>query len=785
MKKLTFLSILLFNLLISAELRTMPHKRDTFICHKMLKLARPNAFFVGRKQEMDTIVRSLFQDHSKVLFIEGVSGIGKTQLAKQYAHTYSEKYDLIWWFDGDKNLDSQIDQFLMELYLGNNRPYYRPLNSASLFKKLKDELYDFPGSWLIIVDNVDDPSILNEAFLINYGSLAKHVIVTSKKMNKTLPSMKIDKFQRQESIEFLSRNLEVSTKEELNALAELLEDFPSALVQAVSYIKTNPSVNVSTYLQLFKENRLELWMSEQKLLEEIKVKQSLSDQYNKTIATATRINLESLKSSSPLAYKILTFCSLLDHQHIPASVLEHWALGKHGATKIEFHEALSLLLNNFLLEKETGSNVHLASELLTQHELFQFIVMETLSEKSRREMLNEASDFILQELTQSPGTLYEQFKGKEYLSDHLEKISNFADELGLKDPKILELKIALLYFIHYIRRDFEKSSKLINELKSIVDSSKDLSPLAQVWFYCTYCNDQMFEDLSKVRESYKNGLNCVNQIKEEDTNRGYYIHLNMNYMESLSNFGEIKEAITICDNLDELVEKSNNKSEKTAFLGVSAIIRLKYGQYDKALQELDDCLELISEEKGDDRFIPLLMLVKAHCLLNQLQPQKAYQILEQCYPHLLEIFSTPDSMVLVKGKFIKGACLASFGKLDEAQQIVTETLDAYEKSTGFENDTVKGMGYCILGEIFEAKGDLDKSYEEYIKAEKLYDIVLKEKTLDDLSRLYTHLAILGAKQKDEVMVDKYLSLHITHFGLAHPRTFEIKHFLDQEGLSLP
>ena len=762
---------------------SLVHTSEGSLKSKILNLPKANKFFTGREKEIQEISLALMK--APILIIEGISGIGKSQLAKKYAHTSLHKYDLIWWFDSDQNMETQIDGLLQEIFQRKNQPYYRPLNSLSLLRKLNHELSIFQGNWLIIVDNLDDTSLLSEYIPKNNGSLVKHVIVTSKKMNKTLPSMKINKFQRQESIDFLSKNLEDSRKEDLNALAKLLEDLPSALLQAVSYIKMNPSINVNTYLQLFKENRSELWKSEQKLLEGTKTRQSLSDQYNKTIATATKINLDSLKTSSPLAYKILTFCSLIDHQHIPPSALERWASNKLGVTKIEFHEALSLLLNNFLLEKETLPNAHQASDLLTQHELFQLIARDTLSEENKREMLNEASDFILQELTQSPSTLFEQFKGKEYFSNHLEKICNLADELRCKDPKIIELKIALLYFIHFIRRDFEKSSKLINELKSLVENNNALSPLAQLWFYCTVVNDQMFENLSKVEENLKNGLKYIENIKDDETKRSYLLHLNVDYAESLSNFGRLKDAVSLCDRLGEIVEKTENKFQKTAFFGTSALIHLRYGQYAQCLRDIDSSFKLMSEQPDGSNYDLHLLLIKAHCLLYQEMPEESYKIIEKIYPRLLELFTSPENAVIVNAKLVKGGCLAAFRKLQEASQLIQGTLHIYQTTTGFENDILKGMGHRLLGEVLETGGDLEKAYIEYAKAEALYDKILKEKTFDDLSLLYACLSILGAKQGDEGMVAKYLSLHIDNFGLAHPRTFEIKRFLDDRGLPLP
>ncbi len=213
-------------------------------------------------------------------------------------------------------------------------------------------------------------------------------------------------------------------------------------------------------------------------------------------------------------------------------------------------------------------------------------------------------------------------------------------------------------------------------------------------------------------------------------------------------------------------------------------MRLKHGQYEQALKDIEYCETLISKYKDMESYIPFLLVKKAHALLYTNQVQEAYQIIEDIYPHLLEMYLSPENIVLIRAQFIKGACLAALGKLDEAQNIVQASLSSYEKTSGFTNDSLKGMGYRILGEVFEAKENFKKAYEEYIKAEKFYEQVLQGKDLDDLSLLYTRLAILGAKQRDYRQVDKYLSLHIKQFGLAHPRTFEIKRFLDDRGFPL-
>lgn len=343
----------------------------------------------------------------------------------------------------------------------------------------------------------------------------------------------------------------------------------------------------------------------------------------------------------------------------------------------------------------------------------------------------------------------------------------------------------MLYFIHFIQRDFERSAPLIKTLEELIQKEKGLKPLAYLWFYCVLGNDQIYENFSKTQQAYKQALLYLDKIEDKEAQRSYLLQISSNYVESLSNFGRIKEAISLCDSLKGPLEKVENKSQKIVFLGVSAALRLKYGQYDQSLADIAQSVVLISEQNKDEQLVALLMFIKAHCLLYKNQPKEAFELIQKYYPYLLEVFSTPESMVLVKGQFIKGACLASFGRLDEALSLVQHTIESYERSTGFENDSLKGMGYRLLGEIFETKGDLPKAYESYRKAETLYDTLLQEKSLDDLSLLYMRLAILGAKQGDDVRVKKYLSLHIDTFGFAHPRTLEIKKYLDSKGLPLP
>ena len=760
------------------KLRGVTSKAEDPLKGQISNLSEPNKFFTGREQEITDIKHAFGQDN--ILVIEGISGIGKTQLAKQYAYASHKKYDLIWWFDADKSMETQIDGLLSEIFRRTNKPYYRPASSIALTKKLQDTLVFMGSNWLLIFDNVEDISTITPyVTLKNTDSLFKHVIVTSKKMNKTYPALMIDKFQRTESLAFLSKILEGETEDDLNELAETLGDFPLALAQAAGYIKANPSVSVRTYIELFKDSHSELWNAEEKSEQDGQSSHVLKDNYSKTISTTIKMNIASIKERSPLAYDLLCFCSLLHYHHIPLELLEHWACSKRGASKLEFHEALSLLLNYFILEQEKGN-----SSLFTQHELIQFVTDHTFSKATKRTILQDAMECMLCLLLSTPGTLQEQFKRKEHYCNHMEKLSDSAKKNEITDKITYELNLSLLYIIHFIHHDFNRSAQLINALQKLPQHIQDLSPLAHVWLHCTLVNDKIYENFSIVDQNYKMALIHLDKIEDVETQKSYLLHLNIDYADALSNFGRLREAVAFCRNTRPLLSQSANRPQKISFLGMSALINLRYGRYEECLKDLADCFELISIEKDAEKYVPFLMLIKSHCFLYQNYIQEAYGIVEEYYPHLLDVFATPECNILIKAQFIKGGCLAAFGKKEEALNIVQEALEKYEKSPGFDNDILKGMGYRILGEIFEAKNNFVTAHEKYTKAENLYENILQEKTLDDLGRLYTRLAILGAKLGDDTSLNKYLSLHIENFGLAHPRTFEIKKFLDDKGISL-
>lgn len=120
-------------------------------------------FFVGRDEEIDEIHRKLSEN--RILFLSGIGGIGKSELAKHYAETYRHEYDAIIFapYVSDINMLIQ-DDTAVPLHNFTQYPEEKPEEYCARKLRKLQELCD--ERTLLIVDNLDreDDPDLNKLF---------------------------------------------------------------------------------------------------------------------------------------------------------------------------------------------------------------------------------------------------------------------------------------------------------------------------------------------------------------------------------------------------------------------------------------------------------------------------------------------------------------------------------------------------------------------------------------------------------------------------------------------
>ena len=129
-----------------------------------------NTYFTGRVPELERLRQELSVNDPQPLVINGRAGIGKTQLAIEYAYRYRTEYDAVFWLNGQ--VRSAVDGTALagtEQQLASGyRAIAQALNLSEATVHSQDSIREAVRSWLernrgwlLIIDNVDDGDALN------------------------------------------------------------------------------------------------------------------------------------------------------------------------------------------------------------------------------------------------------------------------------------------------------------------------------------------------------------------------------------------------------------------------------------------------------------------------------------------------------------------------------------------------------------------------------------------------------------------------------------------------
>ena len=206
-----------------------------------------NASFSGRHKVLEELRVKLRNSGQAVVLpvaLYGLGGVGKTQVALEYAHRYMADYDVVWWIAAEQhnlinvafaklagplkirvgeNITDTVDDVREALRRG--KPYRR---------------------WLLIFDNAEKPEDL--ADFIPDGKDG-HVLVTSRNTNwsQRAEPLEIDVFSRAESREFLQSAIPELSDEDADLVAAEVGDLPLAVDQAGAWLReTRESPSATT-----------------------------------------------------------------------------------------------------------------------------------------------------------------------------------------------------------------------------------------------------------------------------------------------------------------------------------------------------------------------------------------------------------------------------------------------------------------------------------------------------------------------------------------------------------
>jgi NB-ARC domain len=193
-----------------------------------------NPNFTGRGPDLDAVARELAAGRAVTVHaVRGMGGVGKTQLAVEYAH--AGDYDVVWWVAAEEPA-SIPDQFTaLAARLGLDTA----ADPEALRDQVDDALRDVPG-WLLIFDNAD--AARDIAPWLPTGPLPTglpgHVIVTTRRGGFAALGhvLNLDVIGLADAVRLLRSRAPDLGQDVGEQIAEQLGRLPLALEQAAAYL---------------------------------------------------------------------------------------------------------------------------------------------------------------------------------------------------------------------------------------------------------------------------------------------------------------------------------------------------------------------------------------------------------------------------------------------------------------------------------------------------------------------------------------------------------------------
>ncbi len=260
------------------------------------KVPARNPNFTDRDQELNELKHALAAGSAVTVHsVHGMFGVGKTQLAVEYAHAHATDYSLVWWIAAGQpdSIPQQFTDLAKRLDLD---PIEDP---EALQAQVRDKLRSVPG-WLLIFDNADRANDIQP--WLPTGPLPPgipgHVIVTTLRggFRAVGRVMDLEVIDLPDAVQLLRNRVPGLAKNVAKQVAEELGQLPLALEQAAAYMDRSQMPG-QEYLELLRSYPAEM--------------------FPRRASRTVTISLDHIISENPEAVQLLGVCAYLAPEPIP------------------------------------------------------------------------------------------------------------------------------------------------------------------------------------------------------------------------------------------------------------------------------------------------------------------------------------------------------------------------------------------------------------------------------------------------------------------------------------
>ncbi|WP_329259303.1 tetratricopeptide repeat protein [Actinoallomurus sp. NBC_01490] len=340
---------------------------------------RPSPVFVGRQEALRRVGRALRAGQTGVITqaVVGLGGVGKSELALQYADRRRGDYELVWWLVAETPGDIQAG--LAELC----RELCTPVSSAAAARAPAAEATAWAVAWLaaherwlMIFDNAEDLDHL-QPYL---GRLRSgHVLVTSRRAigwDQIGTVLRLPVLERTDAVALLTRTAQPVAPDQTlteaepsrvgaaradisprvlagapaggaaHELAEELGGLPLALRQAGAYIAATPGMTVAGYLHRLRTSPQWAMAARPAHRPDQGSGRKPGRTDEQVVAGTWALTIDRIQRIRPLAVRMLRLLACYAPDRLPSHVL----YGLPDTGQVQVGEALTALVSYSMID---------------------------------------------------------------------------------------------------------------------------------------------------------------------------------------------------------------------------------------------------------------------------------------------------------------------------------------------------------------------------------------------------------------------------------------------------
>ncbi|ODA37410.1 hypothetical protein A8V33_01405 [Rickettsia sp. wb] len=711
---------------------------------QVTNMIEPVSYFVNHVRQLN-MLKDILNEYRKASLV-GISGIGKTQIARMYVHENKDSYDIIWFVDC--NLD--INEELLKLAKAINKD----AGTALIIEDagtVKNEILAYLASkkkWLLIFDNlkINTNNKVEEFVTLEHNG---HIMFCSQDSHLVPHIIKVDSFSKVDTETLIKHMMARPDQRLADFLMEEFKCYPVLIVQGVQLINHVPGLSQEEYKK--------------------KIHQS-KDKINANIQLA-------INQLSPSSRMLINRIALINNQAFSKEFLRIITDNKETLDDDLYQLTKFALITNI----DAGNN-----PVFEMHDIVANEIMDINGRNNKRILEKILSNIVDHIPTVGKHTAYIFYNGKT-IFDNLRIIAGYEKVYPISVEKLLPLNLLLMQ--NYVNRsEYYKAEQLFTwfndnyqngDVKlSTMDNDTMLSYARYLSINGGYCKTRL-ADWRKALEYYLRAKEVFNKIKQHPNIK---CNLFYNIANSYIALGRIEEA----QNVLKVIAESNEFSDEVRGKE-SRIIKSKLyytiGDQELALTESNKEIKQVLQSgiKHNDIYLTHNYLLRAEILNTLGRYEEAKKQLEEL--HAIRVAVTVPNHEIFGRIFTQmSRAELGLGKVQEALDYSEKAIKIFIDDTSRPNkniatsyDTELAKAFVAKGDALSALGQNQHAIREYLNAELLYWNNYQDniKNIDEVSRLYLAAVKCGCNMENKSMYKRFHDQHLRYFGSEHPRSIEI------------